>query len=400
MLKQKCRRFSGKIQMVKECALSLAVALLLVAGPGMSYATAPRFASSGSHNLEVKQDGTVWAWGNNNYGQLGNGKSGGSSDKPVQVIGLTGVKAVSASSSHSIALKNDGTVWAWGYNGSGELGNGTTNNSATPVQVKELTGVMAIATGNGHTVALKSDGTVWAWGSNRSDQLGKENHSTFTSPIQVGGLSGIVAIAAGSYHTIALKRDGTVWAWGYNLSGQLGDHTDALSATPVQVAELKGVMAIAAGSNHSVALKGDGTVWAWGNNRAGQLGNNSSTVSSAPIQVSELRGVTAISAAGDKTVALLRDCTVWAWGSDITGISASSAVAENHSMPVLLSGLGGGSAFSTAALLKDRISGACSDSGTGQLAMGTFANPTSSPLQEKSIGNTIALLSAFYTDLH
>ncbi len=135
---------------------------------------------------------------------------------------------------HTIALKSDGTVWSWGYNYYGQLGDGTTTNSYTPVQVSSLSGVTAIAGGYYHTIALKSDGTVWTWGNNDIGQLGDGTTNNRLTPVQVSGLSGVTAIAGGYSHTIALKSGGTVWAWGYNKDGQLGNVTIKNWSTPVQ----------------------------------------------------------------------------------------------------------------------------------------------------------------------
>ncbi len=281
-------------------------------------------AGGGSHTIELKADGTVWAWGSNELGQLGDGTTI-DSPAPIQVSGLTDITAIAGGDSHSIALKIDGTVWAWGYNGAGQLGNGTTIDSATPVQVSGLTDVTAIAAGGSHTLALKADGTVWAWGYNSSGQLGVEtteecefgsmDRTCSTTPVQVSGLTDVIAIAAGStYYTLALKTDGTVWAWGYNNWG-LGTTEN----TPEQVVSLTDVTAIAAGRGHILALKTDGTVWAWGSNNAGQLGDGTMTSSATPVQVSWLSDVTAIAAAGGNfamghSIALKADGTVWAWG--------------------------------------------------------------------------------------
>jgi YD repeat-containing protein len=158
----------------------------------------------------------------------------------VQVSGLADVSAIAGGSYHTIVLKADGTVWAWGYNGSGQLGDGTTTDRSTPVQVSGLADVAAIAGGYSHTIALKTDGTIWAWGWNEYGQLGDGTTTDRSSPVQVSGLSDVAAIAAGGHHTIVLKADGTVWAWGYNGSGQLGDGTTTHSSMPVQVVDADG----------------------------------------------------------------------------------------------------------------------------------------------------------------
>jgi hypothetical protein len=203
-------------------------------------------AAGPQYSLAVKDDGTgngtgtVWAWGRNDSGQLGNGTFV-SSPTPVQVQGLTGVLVVAAAGGYSLALKDDGsgrgtgTVWAWGENNNGQLGDGTTVDRNTPAEVQGVAGVRAIAAGGSHVLVLLSDGTVWAWGSNASGERGDGTTVAASAPNQVLGLSGVTAIAAGGQHSLALLADTTVRAWGSNSSGQLGDNTEVntLSAVPV-----------------------------------------------------------------------------------------------------------------------------------------------------------------------
>jgi len=200
-------------------------------------------------------------------------------------ISITTTPTVSTTNSHTMALKSDGTVWAWGYNGSGQLGDGSTTDRYTPVEVSGLSGVMDIAAGDSHSLALKSDGTVWAWGYNGSGQLGDGSTTDRYTPVEVSGLSGVMDIAAGDSHSLALKSDGTVWAWGQNEYGQLGDGTTTQRTTPIQASDLSGVVVIAAGSGHSLAMQLDGTVWAWGINVYGERGNGTSFIQNTPLQV-------------------------------------------------------------------------------------------------------------------
>jgi alpha-tubulin suppressor-like RCC1 family protein len=208
------------------------------------------------YTVALKSDGTVWTWGQNTNGQLGDGTKTNKSS-PIQVSGLTGIIAVEAEAYTSLALKSDGTVWGWGQNDKGQLGDGATKDSATPVQVMGLIGVSAISAGVGHSLALKSDGTVWAWGQNTNGQLGDGTTQNRLTPVQVGGINGMTAVCAGLTpgHSLALKSDGTVWAWGNNTDGQLGDGTKTERHTPVQVAGLSGITAVVAARQYSLALK-------------------------------------------------------------------------------------------------------------------------------------------------
>ncbi len=210
-----------------------------------------------NHTLVLKSDGTVWAWGKNNLGQLGDGTTA-LRTAPVQVEGLSGVVAVAAGRSHSLALTKDGRVWAWGDNAAGELGDGTTVARLLPVRVNDLSNVTAIAAGGRlFCVALRNDGTVATWGDNNLGQLGDGTNTPRLRPVTVPGLDQVTAISAGHAHVLALTRDRIVFAWGWNGLGQLGDGTQLDRTRPVQVRNVGDVMAISAGTlTHSLALRG------------------------------------------------------------------------------------------------------------------------------------------------
>jgi alpha-tubulin suppressor-like RCC1 family protein/fibronectin type 3 domain-containing protein len=266
-----------------------------------------------SHTMAAKNNGTIWAWGKNSNGQLGNGTNL-DSPVPVQVKNLFGIKMLAGGESHSLALKNDGTVWAWGNNSNGQLGNGTYNSTNTPIKVSNIDNIVMVRTGDYHSLAIRSDGTVWGWGANWYGQLGNGTYDYANTPVQVPGLTNIVSISAGYAHSLALKSDGTVWAWGYNDTGELGNGTNDTTNVPVQVLNISNVVAIASGMEHSVALKIDGTVWCWGANYSGQLGDGTWENSNMPVQVSDSFHAISIAAGESHTLAIKEDGSAWMWG--------------------------------------------------------------------------------------
>ncbi len=295
------------------------------------------------HTVALKNNGTVWSWGRNSSGQLGDGNAGTDSDRPVQVAGVSGVVAVAGGREHSVVLKSDGTVWCWGINEYGQLGNGNEGtDSDTPVQVSNLSEVVAVAGGYDHSVALRNDGSVWCWGRNIYGQLGDGNDPTGSdTPVQVSAISDVVAVASGSNFSVALKSDGTVWSWGSNQYGQLGDGNMGISNdTPVQVLVLSDISAIGSGDGHAVALKSDGTVWCWGYNNEGQLGDgNLGTDSDTPVQVSGLTDVIAVAGGIRLTAALKNDGKVWCWGNNFGGGLGDGNSPTDSDIPVLVSSL-------------------------------------------------------------
>jgi hypothetical protein len=315
-----------------------------------------------SHSMALKADGTVWAWGLNSSGCVGDGLYASHVLFPVQAIGVSGISKIAGGFYHSMALKNDGTVWTWGDNEFGQLGNGSVMNTGcycepVPAQIANLSNMISIAGGWNHSVAVKNDGSVWSWGNNTKGQLGDGSGIDNPTPAMISGLTGITEVSCGRDHSLALKNDGTVWCWGDNFYGQIGVMTDSIGdcacqVIPTQLAGLTGVIAVSAGDNFSLALKNDGTVWAWGGNDYGQLGNGTiNVVSQVAVQVSGLTGITSIKAEYVHSLALKNDGTLWAWGwnnlgqlgNGTTSTSgcqcASTPVMVNSSCPVLVAGI-------------------------------------------------------------
>ena len=264
----------------------------------------------GAFTLALRTDGTLWAWGANEAGQLGTGDRT-TRQVPVQV--LDKVAAVSAGDRHSAALRTDGTLWTWGDNLYGQLGDGTLTGRARPAQV--LTEVTAVSAGAGSTGAVRADGTLWTWGENLFGQLGDGTLRSRALPAQV--MEGVTAVALGGYHTAALDTGGRLWMWGSNIDGQLGSGTpDDLETLPVPVDLPAAVTAVSAGTGHTAVLLADGTVWTWGRNDRQQLGLDRQETSVAlPARAAAAGPVRAVSAGTYQTVCLLADGALQTWGS-------------------------------------------------------------------------------------
>ena len=325
-------------------------------------------ANGNGYSLALSADGTVYTWGRNEYGQLGNGVTATNSPVPVAVKtagtpmeGKTIVQ-ISAKVWYALALASDGTVYSWGFNSWGQLGNGTSgtaNNASAPVAVKiagtpmEGKTIVQVAAGATHSLALATDGTIYAWGKNEYGQLG--NDSTTNSPVPVAVKTAgtpmdgktIIQIHAGYEHSLALASDGTVYAWGRNNSGQLGKNDATDTHIPAAVQTLgtpmagKVIVQLAAGNSQSMALASDGTVYTWGWNQYGQLGNGTTTNSRIPVAVvttgTPLAGktISQIAAGNAHALAMTDDGTVYTWGWNQYGQLGNNSTI-NSSLPVIV----------------------------------------------------------------
>jgi len=274
-----------------------------------------KLATGYAHTLVVTDDGTLWTFGYNYSGQLGKGTEQ-PYNNPLPIKIMTEVKDIAAGSLHSLAVKKDGSLWAWGYNHYGQVGNYTTDSIKDVLSpVKIMDDVTAVAAGGNHSLAIKNDGTLWAWGANEKGQLGDGTvEYKKAKPVKI--MDDVKDIAAGSEHSLALKNDGSLWAWGSNWGGQVGDGTKNDTSVPVQI--MSDVKAVAAGpeARYSFAIKNDGTLWLWGYNIYGSR-NGIDIYHTKPVQV--MKDVKEVYGGFNHTVAIKTDGTLWGWGSDSAG---------------------------------------------------------------------------------
>ncbi len=384
---------------------------ILFVWAGRADAGNAQVASGYMHTLVIKDEGSLWAWGRNTFGQLGDGTT---TDRyiPVQIGSDTDWQSIAAGATHSIAVKSDGSLWAWGLNDYGELGDGTTTDRYSPVQIGSDTDWQSVAAGGVLCLGLKSNGSLWAWGNGwewvEVDMGNGAYHITrkgiATIPVQLGtdtdwcsvttgmhtlgikndgslwaweydeGLSmadgylglgkglgrmGVPtilsqigsdtdwqSIAAGAYHSLAVKSDGSLWAWGYNDYDQLGDGTTTVSSIPVQIGSDMDWQGIAAGLEYSLAVKSDGSLWAWGWIYYSQLGDDTTTVSSIPVQIGSDTDWQGVAAGLEHSLAVKSDGSLWAWGGNLYGQLGDGTTTDRYSpVPIALNGRGSNNAF-------------------------------------------------------
>lgn len=291
-----------------------------------------QLAAGAHHTCARLGDGSVWCWGSNFLGALGDGTST-SRSSPVHVTDLPGALEIAVGADHTCALVGDGSVWCWGGNDFGQLGNGTRMRRSSPRPVTGISGAVEVAVGRLHSCARINDGSVRCWGANFDGQLGDESSIESVIPVPVAGISGVVEIAMGSGHTCARINDGTVRCWGANSDGQLGNNSTTNSSSPVLVMGLTGAVEMALGNQHSCVRLGDGAVRCWGRNLYGELGDGTTISRSRPVSVEGLAGAMEIEVGHFHSCARLADGSMKCWGSNSSG-QLGDGTTRDRSRPV------------------------------------------------------------------
>ena len=283
-----------------------------------------------SHSLAVTATGQVWAWGSNANGRTGLGISSGSTLTPTQIGIATNWASISAGGSHSLATTTNGELWAWGNNGSGRLGDGTTTARHAPARIGNSTTWISVSAGNNFSLALTVTEHLWAWGHNMNGQLGDGTTIARHTPTQIGNATW-TSIATGNGHSIAVDTAGQLWAWGLNSNGQLGDGTTTSRSAPVQVGVSDNWANVSAGGLRSMAITTTGQLWAWGNNAAGQLGDGTTTHRYVPARIGTATNWIKVGAGSTHTLVITSTEHLWVWGSNLHGRLGDGTTTNRHS---------------------------------------------------------------------
>jgi alpha-tubulin suppressor-like RCC1 family protein len=279
-------------------------------------------SAGGSHSMAITTGGQLYAWGAGGQGRLGINSSPAYRLSPVQVGALTDWWYVFAGKDSTSATKLNGTLWGWGNNGTGVIGDNTIIDKSSPIQVGALTNWEELSNSvvsNNFVAAVKTDGTMWSWGVNTNGQLGDGTVVRRSSPVQIGALTTWAQVSANGASCFAVKTDNTFWSWGLNTDGQLGQGNKTARSSPVQVGALSNWSKVSAGTNFFVGVKTDGTIWSCGKGGGGKLGDNTTIDKSSPIQIGALTNWSKSTCGSAHTVAIKTDGNMWSWGYGSNG---------------------------------------------------------------------------------
>ena len=288
--------------------------------------------TNSSSTLAIKSDGTMWAWGDNGNGQLGLNDTINRSS-PVQIGSDTNWAKISMTTSSpcTFAIRTTGTLWSWGQGNFGVLGQNNTTSLSSPVQIGAQTDWAQVSGGQFHVHAIKTTGTLWSWGIADEGRLGTGNVINRSSPVQVGSDVNWAQVAAGNDFSLARRTNDTMWAWGSNSDGQLGQNNITNRSSPVQIGSDTNWASISSGFSFAIANRTTGTLWAWGDNGSGQLGQNNTDKKSSPVQIGALTNWSTKISAANGCVVIKTDGTLWAWGRSNQGQAGLNDVAPRSS---------------------------------------------------------------------
>ncbi len=335
--------------MAKVChkALSAVLSVVLAAGllPCLAWGEEPAasvsqqsiqfgqtIAAGENHSAAIKADGSLWMWGANGYGQLGDGTEGAKTT-PVKI--MDDVASVALGGFHSAAIKTDGSLWAWGRNDDGQVG--AQANGATPVKIMD--DVASVSLGGYHSAAIKTDGSLWMWGRGKDGQLGTGSIRSSAEPIKI--MDDVASVSLGGHYSAAVKKDGSLWVWGRNFAGCIGDGTYERRFEPVKI--MDNVASVSLGGScmlergHTAAIKTDGSLWMWGYNVFGQLGDGTNEDKATPVKVMD--GVASASLGAETTAAIKKDGSLWTWGNYECGVVGNEQVESRNTPAMLAAGI-------------------------------------------------------------
>jgi gliding motility-associated-like protein len=333
-----------------------------------------------NHSLSIREDGTLWAWGFNAYGQIGDGTTT-QRPTPLQIGTANNWKMVSAGTYYSMGIKMDGTLWAWGYNLNGQLGDGTTTNRSVPTQIGSATDWNFVNLGGSHTIAIKTNGTLWTWGANAYGQLGDGTTVDKYTPAQVGAGTNWKSGSGGDDFSLVIQNNGTLWGFGRNNFGELGDGTTVQKTVPTQITGATNWLTVECAQAHALALKTDGTLWSWGYSFEGGLGLGAPTNVTIPNQVGALTNWKSIGVQYRHSMATKTDGTLWCFGYNANG-QLGDGTTVNRNVPTQIgastnwSSVAPGNTHSNALQTNASLWGTGTNS-QGQFGDGTTANTTS-----------------------